>query len=1622
MSKGFDSQPSPKLTQRQKAYFKLIKKLLSCPGGGEMKILKKNSHLVDIGLLETVEIVIEVLTKKNELSSVNFLRNFADWLVQNLGLSRVAHSETANFYRPPAFLGNFLWVSARHLSNPQGIYPFLKANLDQLNESFYEQFCRWLNSTLLTSKPKEEIVLVITAFCTALGQFPLGDRAINLEISITGLEAAAKIFTRDVSPENWAHIQANLVPPYRHRIRGNRADNLEKAILACNNALLIYTRDSFPEKWAYIQNNLGLVYTDRIKGDNAENLEKAISCYETALQDVSRAQFSELLGTLQNNLANAYLFRIQGDKAQNLEKAIACYQVALQVRIRSASPYYWASSQQNLGNAYSERILGNRQQNLEKAISAYINALEVYTISDYPERWAATQSGLGNAYRQTGQITEALECFRAALQVLTPTSFPRYCISTALSLGDTAFAAGMKSEAFESYAVAIEAIEQNRRWANISYDQEVPQEFLAYLKIVTFCLANGERNKAREYAERSGLQDILNLLDSDEFQFQISNSQFLDQLFKETYESNGESQAVYQILENNLDKLNEQFVQTLQVLNNDLRQMMSLGQAIEFAATLCHFSDIIEQFPKGDKAINLKIAATGYEVAANVFNQQDFPEQWENIQARLRELLIIQLSLKVFEISKCEILENVSHQHQNNLAILYPLLEANKDKLDERFARILRLNTTAMLSEVPPEYAKGIAANLLVLSLIIQDFPQGKEANKLEIALTGCEITSTILTREAFPLEWGSCQTLMGNVYNRRYKGERAENIERAIAHLQNALQVHTPAQFPQQWAETQRNLLSAYGNRIRGDQAENAELAISAGEAAMQVYNRHDFPEEWAAVQNNLGIIYRDRVFGDKAENLEQAIACYQNALLIRTREDFPELWAETQMNLGSVYRLRLRGDEAENVEMAIIAYQSALQVYTKELFLQDWARVQINLANAYLYRIHGEKSKNLEMALAAHESVVPVFTPDEFPYYWAVNQINLGNVYLAQEQKKKAINCYRLALTVFTPTSFPQECLKTGQMLGDTAYGVGRWSEAIEGYSVAIEALEISRTWTSSESRRQEILTESFDIYFTIVQACINNQQLAKAVEYVERSRSKQLVDLIASNDLYSDGNINPQIQQYLQDFENIQRQIDNEQSRHSSNIDRELVSKKQENRAAITAYNETIATLEADKQLIWEQIRRLDPVLAGQIQVSPIKLSSIQQLIDQPTTAILSFYTTFNDTHIFIIRQNQISLHTCHSMGLTTLQESIFNYWLGQYINDQNNWKESFNSFTAELAKALQLKDIITQHLKEISEIIIVPHLALHYIPFAALPIGEGEYLGDKFLLRCIPSCQILEFCQNRPSVGTLLNYGTVEDATEDLPYASFEGEQLANLYNIPNNQRLKGSQQAKVSKYRELLQKVQGLHSSHHAQSRLDNPLESALILGDGRLTLGQLITPAWRFYQLEEVFLSCCETGLGTIEITDNILTFATAFICAGAKSVISTLWAVDDLATALFSLFYYQHRHRGNNRPESIRQAQFDLRNLTGEALTTIYKPKLIDFLTQQLKETHALRKKAQKEREKYLQDSELYQQWQEESQKHDQIGKLLYKAKNNLEHFCQDIKPFSHPFYWAAFICSGWR
>jgi tetratricopeptide (TPR) repeat protein len=342
--------------KRLQAYLNLIQSLLSFPVEKEQEILIGNINLIDSGLLHIIEQVSAMLASQGNQNAVNRLRELADKLTIALNRPLVANPEA---YRH--FVLELLNTMRQSEGDPQVMYPLLQANLDKLNDSF-AQVLHILGSESfhkVTPENAQSVAATIHDFGNLIQQFPLGNRANNIEIAIACYEVAATVYTREAFPEHWGLIQSSLGTAYLDRIKENKAENIEQAIRYYEAALEVRNCKESPTQWATTQVNLGGAYLDRIKGDRADNLEMAIQCHQAALQVYDREKFPKKWATIQNNLGGVYLRRIRGNRSDNIETAIACFDTALQIRTYEANPQEWAMTQQNLGVAYLEYLKGD---------------------------------------------------------------------------------------------------------------------------------------------------------------------------------------------------------------------------------------------------------------------------------------------------------------------------------------------------------------------------------------------------------------------------------------------------------------------------------------------------------------------------------------------------------------------------------------------------------------------------------------------------------------------------------------------------------------------------------------------------------------------------------------------------------------------------------------------------------------------------------------------------------------------------------------------------------------------------------------------------------------------------------------------------------------------------------------------------------------------------------------------------------------------------------------------------------------------------------------------------------------------------------------------------------------
>jgi CHAT domain-containing protein len=147
-----------------------------------------------------------------------------------------------------------------------------------------------------------------------------------------------------------------------------------------------------------------------------------------------------------------------------------------------------------------------------------------------------------------------------------------------------------------------------------------------------------------------------------------------------------------------------------------------------------------------------------------------------------------------------------------------------------------------------------------------------------------------------------------------------------------------------------------------------------------------------------------------------------------------------------------------------------------------------------------------------------------------------------------------------------------------------------------------------------------------------------------------------------------------------------------------------------------------------------------------------------------------------------------------------------------------------------------------------------------------------------------------------------------------------------------------------------------------------------------------------------------------VSVTDELLTLGTGFLCAGARSVISSLWAVNDLSAAILSQIYHQYRVKGHDRTVSLQKAQQELRRMSGEQLRALSESEFIPTLTAQQEELEQCRRNAR------------IQNNQSEVKRYGQLIDRLVETQISLEQYWEQSFPFDHPVYWAAFTCQGLR
>jgi CHAT domain-containing protein/tetratricopeptide (TPR) repeat protein len=231
--------------------------------------------------------------------------------------------------------------------------------------------------------------------------------------------------------------------------------------------------------------------------------------------------------------------------------------------------------------------------------------------------------------------------------------------------------------------------------------------------------------------------------------------------------------------------------------------------------------------------------------------------------------------------------------------------------------------------------------------------------------------------------------------------------------------------------------------------------------------------------------------------------------------------------------------------------------------------------------------------------------------------------------------------------------------------------------------------------------------------------------------------------------------------------------------------------------------------------------------------------------------------------------------------------------------------------------------------IRRLVIIPVGSLVYLPFAALQDGQtGAYLMEHFSIITLPSASALVALRNSIDLAPSAPAAVLAPDPTALPATAMEAGAVARA--LPEVEVLTG-RQASESRLRAALRRGGVLHLATHAELNARSPMFSWLATApgdgrdaadDGRLEVHEILGLSVRS---QLVFLSGCETGLGYAWSTafasgEDYATLGQAFLYAGARGVLATLWRVDDAGAAALAEHFY--RHLGAGPAEALVLAQ----------------------------------------------------------------------------------------------------
>ncbi|MEQ1642058.1 MAG: CHAT domain-containing protein [Pyrinomonadaceae bacterium] len=496
-------------------------------------------------------------------------------------------------------------------------------------------------------------------------------------------------------------------------------------------------------------------------------------------------------------------------------------------------------------------------------------------------------------------------------------------------------------------------------------------------------------------------------------------------------------------------------------------------------------------------------------------------------------------------------------------------------------------------------------------------------------------------------------------------------------------------------------------------------------------------------------------------------------------------------------------------------------------------------------------------------------------------------------------------------TVTGIPHLTARCQTALGLTSSASDESAMAERYFKAAIATTEGLRSPLPLEDFRTAFFGDKQRPYLEMVRHCINSGQISEAFAYLERSRSRTLVEMIErpasgrSNDRTSD--FQRQISDLRAQLNWLYNQINQPATKTGS---RESINIQELQARALTKENEITALYlrQQSEEAVDPQSMTVNELLI---------VDEVRELIGSKT-AFVEFGAIDGGLFAFVVTDSEIQLFRdlCTESEIQELVERFY-FQIDCLRNNPAAVQSHMYELTLRTRKLLnRLYGKLIQPLEKSigsRRLAITPHGSLNYIPFHALFDGF-EYIVENREVVYLPSATALKGISPKAD-RVLKNALLVGVPDPSIPFVENEMREIAKC--IPA-QILSGEKAVRSTLEADSIGR-DILHLACHGQFRAESPLFSSLKLADGWMTVRDVSALT---LDVDLVVLSACETGISRVAPGDELLGLVRGFLSAGANSLMLSLWNVHDETTSEMMVAFYKEIANGSPPSRALRIAQ----------------------------------------------------------------------------------------------------